>query len=620
MGDRCSSHCSPAPPRAKFPGVSTLRVAVSQLRPKKADYAENLRRVGAVLQQVAGMDQPPELVVFPEAAMSGYFLEGGVREVAVTAGTLFRDLAGQHDLAGAPSLDIVMGFYEEFESRYHNAALYATLGGADPGIRHVHRKIFLPTYGLFDEHRFVEPGHSIRAFDTRWGRMAMLVCEDAWHSLVGTLAALDGARALVVCSAAPARGIAPDPEARAGAALPTSVRRWQRILRRMADEHGVYVIQSQLAGFEGGKGMQGCSTVVAPDGSVQVQGPMFDEALLVTTLESAALTRARAAAPLLADLETEFHVLVRGESARGDVVRYGPADECPRAPKPAQPAGHPLVTDADAGDPLALDPSLTERWLVTFLRDEIVTRRGFARVVVGVSGGVDSAVTAALAVRALGAENVVGVTMPYRTSSKQSGEHARLVAKQLGIELVTVDISDAVDGYIAAADTRADAARRGNVMARLRMITLFDFSKRLDALPLGTGNKSERLLGYFTWHADDAPPINPLGDLFKTQVRALAAHLNVPDDIVRKPATADLVRGQTDEGDLGIAYERADRILFWLVKGHDTEAIVRHGFTWDEVALVSRRLNSTHWKRRPPTVAMVSDSAIGDSYLRPVDY
>jgi NAD+ synthetase len=152
------------------------------------------------------------------------------------------------------------------------------------------------------------------------------------------------------------------------------------------------------------------------------------------------------------------------------------------------------------------------------------------------------------------------------------------------------------------------------------MIVLFDLSYKHQALPLGTGNKSERLLGYFTWHADDAPPVNPLGDLFKTQVWELARHVGVPAVIVDKPATADLIKGQTDEGDLGISYPRADLILYYLLRGLKPDQIAARGFTADEVAIVSRRLATTHWKRRLPTVAMMSQTAIGEFYLRPVDY
>jgi NAD+ synthetase len=269
--------------------------------------------------------------------------------------------------------------------------------------------------------------------------------------------------------------------------------------------------------------------------------------------------------------------------------------------------------------PLEIDPELVTEWLTAFLREEF-GRRNFQRAVVGVSGGVDSALTAALCARALGPQNVIGIRMPYRTSSAASLEHGQLVIDTFGIVGTTVDISAAVDGYLQL-ESDADATRRGNVMARTRMIVLFDHSAKHRALPVGTGNKTERLLGYFTWHADDSPPINPLGDLFKTQVWELARHLGVPEGIVSKPATADLVHGQTDEGDFGISYLKADQILNWLVHGYSPADAVEHGgFTTAEVEIVRRRLAGTHWKRRLPTVAMLSQSAIGESYLRPVDY
>jgi NAD+ synthase len=270
--------------------------------------------------------------------------------------------------------------------------------------------------------------------------------------------------------------------------------------------------------------------------------------------------------------------------------------------------------------PLAIEPELTRKWLVEFIRDELSRRRGFKRAVLGLSGGVDSSVVAYLAAEALGPGNVVGVRMPYSRSSVESREHAELVAKATGIEMRTVDISEAVDGLTRAIGGSTTPARQGNIMARTRMITLFDLSEACRALPLGTGNKSERLLGYFTWHADDSPPINPLGDLFKTQVWALARHLGVPEEIVDKPASADLITGQTDEGDFGISYARADLILHWILLGYRNEEIVARDFTEDEVALVRKRLDSTHWKRKLPTVAMVSQTAIGEYYLRPVDY
>ncbi|HLK17044.1 MAG TPA: NAD+ synthase [Fimbriimonadaceae bacterium] len=270
--------------------------------------------------------------------------------------------------------------------------------------------------------------------------------------------------------------------------------------------------------------------------------------------------------------------------------------------------------------PLRVNVDLLEKWLVAFLRDECTRRRGISKAVLGLSGGVDSAVVAHLCARAFGPENVFAYRMPYRLSSSESLDHAQLVADGLGITPLTVPITEMVDGYLAALPGPASPQRLGNVCARCRMIVLFDQAAEHGALPIGTGNKSERLFGYFTWHADDSPPINPLGDLFKTQVWALARGLGVPDVVVEKPATADLVKGQTDESDFGITYAHADPILHYLTVGYPKAKLIAMGFPEQEVELVWRRVAGTHWKRRLPTVAMLSNSAIGEYYLRPVDY
>ncbi len=604
------------------------RLAIAQLRPSKGDYGANLQKIGGVLAQVAKLEPPVDLVVFPEAATSGYFVEGGVRDVAVTAGTLFRDLTVEHEAAGAPPIDVAIGFYEVFQNHFYNSCLYASLGGKDAGVRHVHRKVFLPTYGVFDEERFVDRGREIRAFDTRWGRAAILICEDAWHSLSGTIAALQGAQLVIVPSASPARGTGMDEE---GIRLPASVVRWERILRGIADEHGVWVAFASLVGFEGGKGFPGGSVVVSPTGEIALRGPLFEEAVLTYDVDFEEITRARAEAPLLADLEVNLPHLIKdlgkGERGKGKrkarAVEFDPATNgtAPRSPLPA-PKVHVVGRGVEEGDPLAIDTDLARRWLTSFLKDEVVRRRGFTKGIVGLSGGVDSSLTAFLAVEALGKENVIGVRMPYRTSSPESLEHAELVIQTLGIQSVTIDITAAVDGYLSQVGKNGDIdpTRRGNVMARERMIVLFDLSAKYKALPIGTSNKSERLLGYFTWHADDTPPVNPLGDLFKTQVRALARHVGVPEVILRKPPTPDLVPGQTTEGDFGISYDKVDRILYYLIRGMKPAEVVARGFTPEEVAKVAGRLDSTHWKRRLPTVAMMSQTAIGEFYLRPVDY
>lgn len=612
-----------------------LHLAIAQFRPSKADYRANLDRLGGLFADMAAIEPRPQLLCLPETALTGYFLEGGVREVAITAGALAHDLDACYraHVSNPRPLDVALGFYERWRDTLYNSALYVTLGQGEPVIRHVHRKVFLPTYGLFDEERFVERGREVAAFDTPWGRAAMLVCEDLWHSMTATIAALDGAQLVIVPTAPPARGAWPRHDETPG---PASCARWERLARDVAEEHGVYVALAHLVGTEGGKMFPGASMLAGPKGDVRGRGPLWDEAILTATIDLGDVSRARADMPLIADLDVMLPHLRASMDRAVARERFSLAYDSGVAPRrtgeddpaatPPRPRGESptgafrveVAPATAAPAPLTIDGALTEQWLVQFIRDELSQRR-FGKAIVGVSGGVDSAVTAYLAARAIGAENVIGVRMPYRTSSPDSLDHAQLVIDALGIQSLTVDITPAVDGYLAS-DPDADGARRGNVMARMRMIALFDLSAKHRALALGTGNKTERLFGYFTWHADDSPPINPLGDLFKTQVWALARHLGVPEVIVGKPPSADLVVGQTDEGDFGISYARADELLNWMLSGYTADDLISRGFDAGEVQLVCRRLESTHWKRRLPTVAMLSGTAIGESYLRPVDY
>ncbi len=593
-----------------------LRVALVQHKPRKADVVANVEAVRTTAAQWAAR---ADLVVFPEASLSGYFLEGGVDEVALEAERV-AEMLGPPPRGGP---DLAFGFYERWRRRVYNSVAYLTPEDGAWTLQHVHRKMFLPTYGVFDEARFVEAGTEIRPFDTRLGRIGLLVCEEMWHSLPATILALGGAELLVVVSASPARDFGAD-----GRGRPANLERWERLAPGTAVEHGVFVVVAQLVGSEGGKLFPGGSLAVGPDGRVLARGPLLDEGVTLATLDAAALDRARTDAPLLADLEQMLPHLRRSLArAAGDVGDRTAADEdeervIPEATPHLTGRGDVQAVDPGLRDPgaLDLDLGLVERALVEFVREEVGRRRGFQRVVVGVSGGVDSAVSLAIACRALGPENVFGFRLPYRTSSPESLEHAELVLRTFGANARTIDISESVDRYFQSHEPDISPLRKGNLMARLRAVVLFDQSAKLDALPLGTGNKSERLLGYFTWHADDSPPINPLGDLFKTQVWALARHLGVPDVIVEKPATADLVRGVTDEDELGVSYHDADPILNGLVRGYDVEDLVRFGFSRPTVELVWRRLTATHWKRELPTVAMLSSTAIGAFYLRPVDF
>jgi NAD+ synthase len=253
----------------------------------------------------------------------------------------------------------------------------------------------------------------------------------------------------------------------------------------------------------------------------------------------------------------------------------------------------------------------TVRKVLTGFIDNEVRKAGFHRVVVGLSGGVDSSLSAYLAAEALGPENVWGILMPYRASSPESARHAALVVQALGINSLTVEITPMVDAYFAMFPD-ADQVRRGNKMARERMTILFDHSARLGALVLGTSNKTELLLGYGTLHGDMASAVNPLGDLYKTQVRQLSRHLTVPAVIVDKQPSADLWEGQTDEAELGFTYEEVDKALYLLVdqRYEVSELIAEQLFDEKFVRAVARRIQSSQYKRRLPVIGKISSRTI----------
>lgn len=294
-----------------------INIAMAQMKPRKGDYAANLKRLGDVFAQLEADAPATDVLVLPETALTGYFLEGGVRDVALTREQIFADLLAMYrERVARPNaiLDICLGFYELGEGKYYNSALYATLTAGEQasdaalpldaptygskvtaGIRHVHRKFFLPTYGVFDEKRFVSRGRNIDAFASRFGTVALLICEDVWHSISATIAALKGAQIIYIVSASPGREFS-------GQHL-GNVTRWNVLLPGIADEHNVWVAYSGLVGFEGGKGFTGSSQVVDPWGNTVVIGSVTDECLVQATIDLEDVATARAASPLLADLE-----------------------------------------------------------------------------------------------------------------------------------------------------------------------------------------------------------------------------------------------------------------------------------------------------------------------------
>ncbi len=268
---------------------------------------------------------------------------------------------------------------------------------------------------------------------------------------------------------------------------------------------------------------------------------------------------------------------------------------------------------------LLLNAEVTRRVLVAFLRREL-ERFGFRKAVLNLSGGVDSALSCFLTAEALGGENVLALLLPYRTSTPESAEHARQVIGLTGVSSKTIDITPMVEPYFEQYQQMSDV-RRGNVMARMRMIVLYDHSVQWEGLPIGTSNKTELLLGYGTLFGDMASAVNPLGDLYKTQVRQLARAVGVPEAIIQKAPSADLWVGQTDEGELGFTYAEVDKLLYLLVdERYKTEEAIAAGFDRQFVETVVQRMRASQFKRMPPVVAKVSRRDVGHDFLYPRDW
>lgn len=267
----------------------------------------------------------------------------------------------------------------------------------------------------------------------------------------------------------------------------------------------------------------------------------------------------------------------------------------------------------NATEGLTLDLKATEDILVNFLREE-VHKAGFKKVILGLSGGIDSALVAFLATKALGAENVYTVMMPYKTSSKESVLHAELVVKALGINNKKVEITPMADAYFAMNEDMS-SLRKGNYMARTRMCVLFDNSAKEGAMVLGTSNKTEILLGYSTQFGDSASALNPIGDLYKAQVWALSEYMGVPAEVVKKKPSADLWEGQTDEQELGFSYQMADEILYYLIEERlEPKEIVEIGYDEKVVNAIMRKIKFSQYKRKLPVIVNVSKRGMGNSY------
>jgi len=299
---------------AKARPRQVVNLALVQFAPRKGRVEQNFERIEQVFAALRHDQEGfPSVIVFPEASLSGYFVEGGVAEVALKSSAVYRRLqttAARVCGRKHPSFDVVVGFYEDDGGKFYNSAMYASLGEHGT-VRHVHRKLFLPTYGVFDEERFVSRGRSIEAFATPHGRAAILICEDACHSVAVTIAALRGAQILYIPSASPGRGLEE--------AEPANVRMWRDIMRVAAAEHGIFIAYAGLVGFEGGKGFTGASRLMGPFGDLRVEAPFDGAAIVRTSISLQDVHVARAALPALGDLESnlaELTTMFDEETAR----------------------------------------------------------------------------------------------------------------------------------------------------------------------------------------------------------------------------------------------------------------------------------------------------------------
>lgn len=276
-------------------------VAVAQFAPAKADLDANLDTIAEIIAQ--SIDEGAELVLLPEACTSGYFLEGGVLEVAVTTNQLAEKLWTRLRGKVTRPIDVALGFYQSDEGNLYNSATYLELLPDGVRVVAVYRKFFLPTYGVFDEERFVTRGRDLAVFDTRLGRMALLVCEDVWHSVLPTLCAVNGAQIILVPAASPARGFQ--------MVEIENHERYRRLFRGISEEHGVFCANAQLCGFEGGKGFIGGSMITDPQGHVLAEAPQSEPHLLMAEIDLGMVSLARAQSPLIADLQSVWEEVRR---------------------------------------------------------------------------------------------------------------------------------------------------------------------------------------------------------------------------------------------------------------------------------------------------------------------
>jgi NAD+ synthase (glutamine-hydrolysing) len=560
--------------------MRTLRLALAQINTTVGDIAGNAAKVQDWLQQARA--QQADLVLFPEMTLTGYPPEDLLLkpDFIAAARRALDDL-----LPATAGLTVVLGLPIANHYDLFNAAAVVQ----DGHLLDLTHKHYLPNYGVFDENRYFGAGDRTPLFELGDDRLGVSICEDIWYpGGPPQWQALLGAELLLNISASPyARG--------KGAAR-------ERMMATRAADNVAFVAYCNLVGGQDELVFDGRSLVYGPDGALLARGPMFDEALIVVDIDLDAVFRRRLHDPryrqsreslrALEEQGEEFYV-VRGQGVSRGLPEARLARTRDIAPAP----------DA-AGEVYGA--------LVTGTRD-YVRKNGFSKVVLGLSGGIDSALTAVIAVDALGAENVVGVSMPSRFSSEHSKSDARQLAENLGIRYLTVPIEQPFQAMLDTLNGPPDHPFRGtdfnvaeeNIQARLRGVILMGLSNKFGWMLLSTGNKSENAVGYATLYGDMAGGFAVIKDVPKTLVWELARWRNaragqdlIPENIITKPPSAELRPDQFDTDSLP-PYEILDAILeMYIEEDRSPEEIVAAGYDAGLVARVIRMVDRNEYKRR----------------------
>ena len=568
-----------------------LRVALAQLNATVGDIEGNARKIRDSIARAR--DEGAQLVVLPELALSGYPPEDLLLKTSFVdaVGEALRDVAGE-----ARDIVALVGFPERRDDVYNACAVLA-----DGSVQAIYRKVYLPNYGVFDEQRYFQAGTDAALFELNGVAIGLTICEDIWEpGPPATTAALSGAQVIVNLSASPYHAGKP-------------LEREEMLVQRARDNLAT-VVFCNLVGGQDELVFDGCSSVVDQDGEVLARAPQFEEAFIVCGIDPGAAVAAR----------------LRDARHRNAVRRERESDSPPA--RTLASVSVPAPGSVEVGGPVA-EPMDEDREiysaLVTGLRD-YVDKNGFEHVVLALSGGIDSALAALIAVAALGPERVTCVSMPSPYSSEGTRADARAIAQNLGAELLELPIDGLMkvyDGVLEAAfDGREPDITEENLQARMRGNIVMALSNKFGWLVLTTGNKSEMSVGYATLYGDMAGGFGVLKDVFKGRVYRLVRWRNeqegrelVPASVLERPPSAELRYEQRDDESLP-PYEVLDAILAAYVEEDlDADQIVREGHDREDVERVIRMVDLAEYKRRqaPPGIK-ISTRAFGRDRRLPI--